>query len=67
MDRAHHNRWIEAEVDRLGGRKSLYSTAFYAEDHFWSLYNGAVYRDLKSRYDPSTRLLDLYAKCVQAR
>jgi FAD/FMN-containing dehydrogenase len=67
MDPAHHNRWVEAEVDRLGGRKSLYSTAFYDEDHFWSLYNGPVYRDLKARYDPSTRLLDLYAKCVQAR
>jgi FAD/FMN-containing dehydrogenase len=67
MDPAHHNRWIEAEVDRLGGRKSLYSTAFYEEDHFWSLYNGPVYRDLKSRYDPSGRLLDLYAKCVQGR
>jgi FAD/FMN-containing dehydrogenase len=67
MDPAHHNRWIEAEVDRLGGRKSLYSTAFYDREHFWTLYNGSAYRDLKSRYDPSTRLLDLYAKCVQAR
>ena len=67
MDPAHHNRWIEAEVDRLGGRKSLYSTSFYDEEQFWSLYNGPVYRELKSRYDPSTRLLDLYAKCVQAR
>jgi FAD/FMN-containing dehydrogenase len=67
MDPAHHNRWIEEEVDRLGGRKSLYSTAYYDEDHFWSLYNGPVYRDLKTRYDPAARLLDLYAKCVQAR
>ncbi len=67
MDPAHHNRWIEDEVDRLGGRKSLYSTSFYDEERFWALYNGPVYRDLKSRYDPSTRLLDLYAKCVQAR
>lgn len=67
MDPTHHNRWIEAEVGRLGGRKSLYSTAFYDEADFWELYNGPVYRKLKSRYDPSTRLLDLYAKCVQAR
>jgi FAD/FMN-containing dehydrogenase len=66
-DPAHHNRWIEDEVDRLGGRKSLYSTSFYDEDRFWSLYNGPVYRDLKARYDPEGRLLDLYAKCVQAR
>jgi hypothetical protein len=31
MDPSHHNRWVEDEVDRLGGRKSLYSTAFYPE------------------------------------
>jgi FAD/FMN-containing dehydrogenase len=67
MDPAHHNRWIEDEVDRLGGRKSLYSTSFYDEDRFWSLYNGPLYRELKARYDPSDRLLDLYAKCVQSR
>ncbi len=64
MDRAHHNRWVEAEVDRLGGRKSLYSTAFYDEDRFWELYNGPVYRSLKDRYDAPGRLSDLYAKCV---
>ena len=67
MDPAHHNRWVEDEVDRLGGRKSLYSTSFYDEERFWPLYNGPAYRQLKARYDPSTRLLDLYAKCVQAR
>lgn len=64
MDPAHHNRWVEDEVDRLGGRKSLYSTAFYDEDHFWDLYNGPAYRSLKSRYDPEGRLLGLYEKCV---
>jgi FAD/FMN-containing dehydrogenase len=67
MDPNHHNRWVEAEVDRLGGRKSLYSTAFYSEDRFWELYNGPVYRGLKGRYDPQGRLLDLYAKCVGGR
>lgn len=65
MDAAHHNRWVEDEVDRLGGRKSLYSTVFYPEDHFWALYNGPAYRALKQRYDPAGRLLDLYAKCVR--
>jgi FAD/FMN-containing dehydrogenase len=67
MDPAHHNRWVEDEVDRLDGRKSLYSTAFYSEDHFWELYNGPAYHRLKARYDPAGRLLDLYAKCVQSR
>jgi FAD/FMN-containing dehydrogenase len=67
MDVSYHNRWVEEEVDRLGGRKSLYSTVFYPEDRFWDLYNGPVYRDLKQRYDPDGRLLDLYAKCVRNR
>jgi FAD/FMN-containing dehydrogenase len=66
MDPAHHNRWVEDEVDRLGGRKSLYSTSFYDEERFWQLYNGPAYRALKARYDPESRLLDLYAKCVRA-
>jgi FAD/FMN-containing dehydrogenase len=66
-DPAYHNRWVEDEVDRLEGRKSLYSTAFYTEERFWELYNGPAYRKLKSRYDPDSRLLDLYAKCVQGR
>jgi FAD/FMN-containing dehydrogenase len=67
MDRSHHNRWVEAEVDRLGGRKSLYSTSFYDEKRFWALYNGPVYHQLKDRYDPAGRLLDLYAKCVASQ
>jgi FAD/FMN-containing dehydrogenase len=67
MDKAHHNRWVESEVGRLGGRKSLYSTAFYDEATFWSTYNGPAYNKLKQRYDPSRRLLDLYAKCVKAK
>ena len=37
-----HNRRIEAEVDRLGGRKSLYSTSYYPPDEFWRHYNGPV-------------------------
>ncbi|HTW08292.1 MAG TPA: FAD-binding oxidoreductase [Acidimicrobiales bacterium] len=64
MSPTHHNRWLEEEVDRLGGRKSLYSTAFYDEDRFWSLYNGEAYDKLKCRYDPERRLTDLYDKCV---
>jgi FAD/FMN-containing dehydrogenase len=63
----HHNRLVEAEVERLGGRKSLYSSAFYEPDEFWRLYNGAAYRALKDAYDPQRRLLDLYDKAVRAR
>ncbi|MGI8532287.1 MAG: FAD-binding oxidoreductase [Geodermatophilaceae bacterium] len=62
-----HNRRIEEEVTRLGGRKSLYSTAYYPEAEFWATYNGESYRKLKQRYDPDGRLLDLYGKTVRAR
>ena len=51
----------------LGGRKSLYCTAFYEEDEFWELYGGSAYELLKKTYDPDGRLLDLYEKCVSAR
>ena len=59
-----HNRRIEQVVEALGGRKSLYSTAFYERDEFWRLYNGPAYAALKERYDGGRRLLDLYEKCV---
>lgn len=64
MEPDHHNRWVEEDVDRLGGRKSLYSSVFYEEPRFWDMYNGDVYHQLKDRYDPAGRLLDLYSKCV---
>jgi FAD/FMN-containing dehydrogenase len=62
-----HNRAIEQEVARLGGRKSLYSTAFYPEDEFWASYGGPTYDLLKKTYDPDGRLLGLYEKTVLAR
>jgi FAD/FMN-containing dehydrogenase len=62
-----HNRLVEQLVDDLGGRKSLYSTSYYGEDHFWQLYGGAEYARLKRTYDGDRRLLDLYDKCVRSR
>ena len=59
------NRRIEEVVTELDGRKSLYSTAFYDRDLFWSIYGGAEYGPLKQQYDPQGRLKDLYAKVVQ--
>ena len=58
------NRKIEREVAAMGGRKSLYSEAYYPEDEFWSLHDRAAYLALKRRYDPEGALGDLYAKCV---
>jgi FAD/FMN-containing dehydrogenase len=60
-----HNRAIEEKVAELGGRKSLYSTAFYPAAEFWATYGGPAYEVLKKTYDPAGRLLDLYAKTVR--
>ena len=58
------NRRIEAVVSDLGGRKSLYSTAFYDQDEFGRLYGGATYAALRSSYDPEGRLPDMWTKTV---
>jgi FAD/FMN-containing dehydrogenase len=63
----YRNRLLEDAVGRLGGHKSLYSTAYYTRDEFWQRYNGAAYAELKREYDPGGRLLDLYDKCVRPR
>ena len=60
-----HNRRIEQVVEELGGHKSLYSTAFYDRNEFWRVYNRTSYAELKRRYDPNGRVLDLYEKCVE--
>ncbi|MDO8308613.1 MAG: FAD-binding oxidoreductase [Actinomycetota bacterium] len=59
------NRRIEQVVTALDGRKSLYSTAFYGRDEFWTIYGGEEYHRLKSLYDPERRLRDLYEKVVE--
>jgi len=61
------NREIEAEVTRLGGRKSLYSTAFYERDDFYDIYGHGVYGALKDEYDPNARLTGLWEKTVAGR
>lgn len=59
------NRLIEHTVSALDGHKSLYSDSFYSREEFDALYGGQNYRAVKRRYDPDSRLLDLYAKAVQ--
>ena len=62
-----NNRMIERKVSELDGHKSLYSDAYYSPEEFDELYGGETYRAVKRRYDPDSRLLDLYAKAVQRR
>ncbi len=61
------NRLIEAQVSELDGRKSLYSSAFYSPEEFWSIYGGTAYEGLRESYDPAGRLLDLYDKVIRRR
>jgi FAD/FMN-containing dehydrogenase len=61
------NRAIEARVHELGGHKSLYSEAFYDQETFDQLYDGANLAALKQRYDPDDRLTSLYDKAVRRR
>jgi len=61
------NRMIERMVTELHGHKSLYSDSYYSPEEFGALYGGGTYRAVKKRYDPDSRLLDLYAKAVQRR
>jgi FAD/FMN-containing dehydrogenase len=61
------NRAIERKVAELDGHKSLYSDAYYDREEFDRLYGGDVYAELKDRYDPQHRLLDLYSKAVQRK
>ena len=63
----HHDRLVERLVSELGGHKSLYSTSSYTREEFARLYGGDAYAALKTAYDPSGRLLDLYDKCVRNR
>ncbi len=61
------NRLIERKVGELDGHKSLYSDSYYSRPEFDELYGGDSYRTTKKRYDPDSRLLDLYSKAVQRR
>ncbi len=64
-DPYYYNKLIEAEVSRLGGKKGLYSEAFYTKKDFRKIYNGERYDQLKAAYDPQGRLKTLYQKCVE--
>ncbi|WP_241987721.1 FAD-binding oxidoreductase [Cryobacterium sp. TMT1-66-1] len=59
------NGLIERKIGDLHGHKSLYSDSYYSREEFDELYGGDAYRAAKERYDPDSRLLDLYAKAVQ--
>jgi FAD/FMN-containing dehydrogenase len=66
-EQGHFNKKVERKALKLKGKKGLYSTAYYDEETFWSIYNKECYEALKRKYDPQGVFLDLYAKCVRNR
>lgn len=63
-EHGYFNRLVEREVVRLGGIKSLYSESYFSREEFASAYAMEQYEVLKTKYDPSGRMLGLYEKCV---
>ena len=63
----YYNRKIENKAREFGGAKGLYSSSYYDQDTFWSIYNRQHYEELKSVYDPRHQFPDLYEKCVKNR
>ena len=58
------NRKIERKTIELDGKKSLYSDSYFDEDEFWKIYDSVFYWQLKRKYDPGNKFLNLYDKCV---
>lgn len=48
------NRELEARLMELGGRKVLYSHAYYSEQEFWQIYDREWYQALRQRYSATT-------------
>jgi delta24-sterol reductase len=55
------NRYLEAKLAELGGRKVLYSHTYYTEEEFWELYDEKWYKTLRQQYSATT-LPTVYAK-----
>lgn len=64
-EEGYFNKKIERQTRDLSGFKSLYSTSYYSEDEFWSIFDKATYAKLKEAYDPQHLLRDFFAKCTK--
>lgn len=63
----YYNKLIEKKVEKLKGKKSLYSSSYYDKKEFRKIFNGKYYDKVKKKYDPDKRFLTLYEKCVLRR
>jgi len=60
----HYTKSIEKKVEKLQGRKMLYSRSFYSPKEFAQLYDQKAHHSLKRKYDPQGVFGDFYEKCV---
>lgn len=60
------NRALEDLCTELGGKKTLYSSAFFSEEAFYDLYNGEYYKKIKERYDPNMRFRGWYERLMRS-
>ena len=63
-ENGYYNKMIENTVEKLKGKKSLYSDSYFQKDDFFRIYNGKIYEKLKRKYDSGGVFLDLYQKTV---
>jgi delta24-sterol reductase len=57
-----HNRQLEDQVNKLGGRKVLYAHSYYPEPDFWKIYDKKDYLGLRKKYAANTVFPDIYKK-----
>jgi hypothetical protein len=62
----HYTKIMDRECFALDGIKMLYSSTFLNEAEFDARFNGAAYRELKSKYDGGGNAQTLYAKVAFA-
>lgn len=55
------NQRLERRLEELGGRKVLYSHAYYTEKEFWDIYDRGWYDELRERFS-ATSLPTVYEK-----
>jgi len=60
------NRALEDLTTTLGGKKTLYSNAYFSEEEFYRLYNGEAYKKVKELYDPTGRLRGWYERLAKS-
>lgn len=61
-DYIFQNKTFERYVQKLNGRKVLYSQTFYDSNQFWSIYDKRAYFELRNKYFASTTFPDVYEK-----